>query len=54
MTPLEFTTLINTAATALSEPLSDDEIALAAAVFTQIGDVLATIAVVRAAQAKYI
>lgn len=45
---LEFTTAVNTFATAIASKLeSPDELAIAAAVFTQIGDTIATIAVRR-------
>lgn len=44
---LELTTTINTLSVAISECLDDDNLALAAAFFTQIGDTLATIAVQR-------
>ncbi|MBU5626851.1 hypothetical protein KQI82_07975 [Oscillibacter sp. MSJ-2] len=42
------TTGINTLAVTLAQTLTDDELALAAAFLTQLGDTLATIAVVRA------
>ena len=45
--PLALTTGINTLAAALAQTLNDEELALAAAVLTQLGDTLATIAVQR-------
>ena len=45
--PLAFTTAVNTLAAAIAARLSDSELALAAVVFTQLGDTLATIAVQR-------
>lgn len=45
--PLAFTTAVNTLAAAIAARLSDSELALAAVVFTQLGDTLATIAVHR-------
>ena len=42
------TTGINTLAVTLAQTMTDDELALAAAFLTQLGDTLATIAVVRA------
>lgn len=44
---LEFTTFINTLSVAIANGLSDEELAIFAAVFTQIGDTLATISVAR-------
>lgn len=44
---LELTTFINSLSVAAANCLDDDELALAAAVLTQIGDVLAVIAVQR-------
>ena len=44
---MELTTTINTLSVAVSECLDDDNLVLAAAIFTQIGDTLATIAVQR-------
>ena len=46
---LGYTTAVNTVAVAIADGLTDDELALYAAVFTQIGDTLATIAVLRVA-----
>ena len=46
---LAYTTAVNTVAVAIADGLTDDELALYAAVFTQIGDTLATIAVLRVA-----
>ena len=46
---LAYTTAVNTVAVAIADGLTDNELALYAAVFTQIGDVLATIAVLRVA-----
>lgn len=45
--PLAFTTAVNTLAAAISAQLNDDDLALAAAVLTQLGDTLATIAAQR-------
>ncbi|WP_409968747.1 hypothetical protein RFF05_01910 [Bengtsoniella intestinalis] len=45
--PLALTTAVNTLAVAIAEQLDDGELDLAAAVFEQIGDTLATIAVQR-------
>lgn len=45
--PLALTTAVNTLAVALSAGLNDDELNLAAAMVTQLGDTLATIAVQR-------
>lgn len=45
--PLALTTAVNTLATAMARCLDDSELALAAAVLTQLGDTLATIAVQR-------
>ena len=44
---LELTTFINSLSVAAANCLDDDELALAATVLTQIGDVLAVIAVQR-------
>ena len=44
---LELTTFINSLSVAAANCLDDDELSLAAAVLTQIGDVLAVIAVQR-------
>lgn len=44
---LAFTTAVNTLAAAMARCLDDSELALAAAVLTQLGDTLATIAVQR-------
>lgn len=46
--PLALTTGVNTLAVAISQQLDDGELELAAAVFAQLGDTLATIAVQRA------
>ena len=46
---LGYTTAVNTVAVAIADGLTDDELALYAAVFTQIGDTLATIPVLRVA-----
>ena len=43
--PLALTTAVNTLATAMARCLDDSELALAAAILTQLGDTLATIAV---------
>lgn len=40
-------TTISALAAAIAENLSDDDLSLAAAIFTQLGDTLATIAVLR-------
>ena len=45
--PLALTTAVNTQATAMARCLDDSELALAAAILTQLGDTLATIAVQR-------
>ena len=45
--PLALTTEVNTLATAMARCLDDSELALAAAILTQLGDTLATIAVQR-------
>ena len=50
--PLGLTTAISTLATAISETLGDDELELAAAMFAQLGDTLATIAVQRSICSK--
>ena len=45
--PLALTTAVNTLATAMARCLDDSELALAAAILTQLGDTLATVAVQR-------
>ena len=45
--PLALTAAVNTLATAMARCLDDSELALAAAILTQLGDTLATIAVQR-------
>ena len=45
--PLALTTAVNTLAAAMAQCLDDGELALAAAVLTQLGDTLSTIAVQR-------
>lgn len=45
--PLALTTAVNTLAVAIAQQLDDGELELAAAIFDQIGDTLATIAVQR-------
>ena len=45
--PLALTTAVNTLATAMARCLDDSELALAAAILTQLGDTRATIAVQR-------
>ena len=45
--PLALTTAVNTMAVAIAANLGDEDLALAAAVLTQLGDTLATIAVQR-------
>ena len=45
--PLALTTAVNTLATAMARCLDDSELALAAAILTQLGDTLAPIAVQR-------
>ncbi len=45
--PLALTTAVNTLAAAIAGRLDDGDLALAAAVLTQLGDTLATIAVQR-------
>ena len=47
MKPAEITFSITALANAVADPLRDDELALAAAFFTQLGDTLTTIAVQR-------
>lgn len=47
MTPLELTSTITAIANALACRLTSDESALLAAVFTQLGDTLTTIAVIQ-------
>lgn len=47
MSPLELTTFINTTANAIACNASLDELNLLSAVFTQLGDTLATIAIQR-------
>lgn len=46
MDALELTTLINTAANLMAENMSPQQLSAAAALFTQLGDTLATIAAV--------
>ena len=46
MNSLEFTTFINTLANAISNNLTNEQIGLLAVTLTQLGDTLATIAVV--------
>ena len=45
--PLAFTTALNTLAAAIAAQLNDDDLNLAAAALTQLGDTLATIAAQR-------
>lgn len=45
--PLAFTTALNTLAVSIAGRLNDDDLALAAVIFTQLGDTLATISVQR-------
>ena len=45
--PMALTTVVNTLATAIAAGLDDGQLALAAAVLTQMGDVMSTIAVHR-------
>ena len=45
--PLELTTAVNTLAVAIAGQLGDEDLELAAAVLTQLGDTLATISVQR-------
>ena len=45
--PLALTTAVNTLAVAIAGQLGDDDLELAAAVLTQLGDTLATISVQR-------
>ncbi len=52
MTAFELTTLVNTLANVLAEKLDTQSAALAAAIFTQLGDTLATIAVANASEDK--
>jgi len=44
---LEFTTFINTLANIIASNLSDSELAILSAIFTQLGDTLATISILR-------
>ena len=46
--PLALTTAVNTLAVSIASRLNDGDLVLAAAVLTQLGDTLATIAVQRA------
>lgn len=46
MTPIQVTAAVTAAANLLAEVMTEDELALYAAVFAQLGDTLATIAVV--------
>ena len=48
MTPLELTATLTAIANAIARGLSVEELALAASIFVQIGDTLATIAAQRA------
>ncbi|MBS5702295.1 MAG: hypothetical protein KHW93_00425 [Butyricicoccus pullicaecorum] len=48
MQSLTVPTTISALAAAIAENLSDDDLALAAAILTQLGDTLATIAALRA------
>lgn len=48
MNPCELTISITAIANALAGEMSDDELQLAASVFSQLGDTLATIALARA------
>lgn len=48
MTELEYTTFINTFATALAQGLEEQHLALLAVTLTQLADTLATIAALRA------
>ncbi|MEG2222617.1 MAG: hypothetical protein RRY95_07820 [Oscillospiraceae bacterium] len=52
MDPLCLLTGVSTLAVALSSRLPDEDLALAAALFTQLGDALAVIAVTRAGNEK--
>jgi hypothetical protein len=45
--PLALTTTVNTLAVAIADGMDDDSLAFAAAVLTQLGDTLATIAAQR-------
>ena len=45
--PLALTTAVNTLAVAIAGNLSDEDLELAAAILTQLGDTLATIAIQR-------
>ena len=47
MSPFALTTAVNTLANALADHLSDDDLTLASAMFTQLGDTLTTISVLR-------
>ena len=46
--PLALTTAVNSLAVAIAAQLNDDELSMAAAILTQLGDTLATIAAQRA------
>ena len=46
--PLALTTAVNSLAVAIAAQLNDDELNMAAAILTQLGDTLATIAAQRA------
>lgn len=50
MNELEITTLINTLSVAVAKELSEEELSFVAAALTQIGDTLATIAVIKYTQ----
>lgn len=52
MSPFALTTAVNTLANALADNLSDDDLALTAAIFAQLGDTMATISVLRAQSSK--
>ena len=50
MTPLELTSAVTAIANALACQLTSDEAVLLAAVFTQLGDTLATIATIQSSE----
>lgn len=52
MNPFGVTTLVNTAVNLAAECLNDGELSVAATVFTQLGDTLATISVLRSAKSN--
>lgn len=49
---LEFTTFINTLSNAIADNLTDNELTILAAIFTQIGDTLTTIAIIKGLESE--